>query len=126
MRLVPTKKPPLPHRQQVVLDFVTGHIERHGFAPSVREIAKHLDMESTNGVHEVLGVLEAKGFLRRAPFKARGIQVLPQARPGEEPSPSYSEWVEDCMQARMSALDEEIAKLRARLAACTCGARTAP
>jgi SOS-response transcriptional repressor LexA len=126
MRVISTGKPPLPPRQQEVLDFITSHIEGKGYAPSLREIGRHLGMKSTNGVDEVLGALEVKGFVRRAPFKARGIQVLAQAGAEDEPQSSYSEWVEDCMQARMAALDEEIAGLKARLRACTCGGGARP
>ncbi len=118
-----TPRPALPPRQQVVLDFIATHIERRGFAPSVREIAKQLGMRSTNAVCCHLLALERKGFIRRDSMKSRTIQVL--APIGDEPA-TYSELVEDLMQARMSALDEEIAGLKARLAACTCGAGATP
>jgi len=115
MSLASTEKPrpSLPPRQRKVLEFVATHIQGKGYAPSVREIAKHFGMKSTNAVDSVLGVLEVKGFVRRAPNKARGIQVLHTE--SDDAATSYSEVVEDMMQERIAKLDEAIAILRAAL-----------
>lgn len=110
---------PLTEKQRAVLAFIESEIRDKGYAPSVREIALHFKIKSTNGITDHLDALERKGAIRRDSMKCRTIQVL--APSSDEPA-SYSELVEDLMQARMSALDEEIAALKARLAACTCGA----
>jgi SOS-response transcriptional repressor LexA len=107
----------LPPRQRQVLNFITSHIQGKGYAPSVREIGRHFGMKSTNAVDDVLGALEAKGFVRRAPFKARGIQVLQSD--SDQAAVSYSEVVEDMMQRRISALDDEITGMHRELFSIT-------
>jgi repressor LexA len=36
-------------RQRQVLDFVTGCLDRHGYPPTLREIATHLGIRGTLG-----------------------------------------------------------------------------
>lgn len=66
---------PLTNRQQQVLDFIVAHTAETGYAPTVREIAKHLGIKSTNGVVDHLKAIERKGWITRNPMLPRTIRV---------------------------------------------------
>jgi repressor LexA len=65
---------PLTDRQQEVLEFVRQNA--HLYGPTVREIAAALAIKSPNGVVCHLKALERKGYVRRIPGKARGLEVV--------------------------------------------------
>lgn len=67
---------PLTPRQRDVLAFVVEHIERAGYPPTVREIARHFGFRSTRTAGEHLDKLAIKGALAITPGVARGIRVL--------------------------------------------------
>lgn len=62
-------------RQRQVLDFVTFHLERRGYPPTLREIAAHLGISGTLGASKHLAALERKGLLRRSAGSSRGLAV---------------------------------------------------
>lgn len=74
---------PLTRRQRAILDFITAFLERHGYAPSMEEIARHFGIVSLNAVHKHLRVLEERGFIRRLAGRARSIQL----QGAESPAP---------------------------------------
>ena len=47
-------------KQLRVLNFVNEQIKKEGYAPTVREICKALDLKSTSTVHGYLAKLEQK------------------------------------------------------------------
>lgn len=63
-------------RQEAVLEFISGFIQKRGIPPTVREIQGHFGFESTNAVTDHLEVLERKGCLRRRRGISRGIEIL--------------------------------------------------
>jgi repressor LexA len=65
----------LPPRQKQVLKYVIAHRDSHGTSPTLREIAKHLDINGTLGVIRHLEALEKKGFIKRN-SGSRGIIVV--------------------------------------------------
>lgn len=69
----------LTERQRKVLAFIEAQIQRHGYAPTIREIGRHLDISSTNGVNDHLKALEKKGYIRREDQKSRTLTVLRSA-----------------------------------------------
>ena len=69
-----TTRPPLTDRQAEVLAFVEANIGY--FGPTVREIARHMNIRNVTGVVGHLAALERKGYIRRTPNVARGIEVL--------------------------------------------------
>ena len=71
---------PLTKRQREILDYLTGYIGDHGFAPSFEEIAAAMKYTSLATVHEHLSNLERKGVIRRAYNESRAIEVLSRAR----------------------------------------------
>lgn len=62
-------------RQKAILDFVSGYLERHGYAPSLEEIAAHFGIASLNAVHKHLKVLQEKGYIQRLARRSRSIRV---------------------------------------------------
>jgi repressor LexA len=68
---------PLTRKQREILDYLTGCIERHGYAPSFEEIAEEFGYQSLATVHEHLTNLERKGYIRRSYNESRSIEVLP-------------------------------------------------
>lgn len=51
-------------RQQQVLDFITSYLDNNGYAPSQREIARHLGISGHLPAAKHLAALEKKGFLK--------------------------------------------------------------
>ena len=47
----------LTDRQQELLTFIEEHVRVHGFPPSIREMADHMGIRSTNGVNDHLKAL---------------------------------------------------------------------
>lgn len=66
-------------RQSQVLAFVTGFIDAHGYPPTLREIAAHLEVNGTLGVMRHLEALEKKGYLSKTAGSSRGIAVAGRA-----------------------------------------------
>lgn len=63
-------------KQQKVLDYVKEQIKKEGYAPSVREICKALDLKSTSTVHGYLSRLEKKGLIQKAALKPRTLRIV--------------------------------------------------
>lgn len=56
----------LTSRQQQVLDFIGSYHRVHGYSPTMREIAAHIGVSSTNGVNDHLKALARKGYVENA------------------------------------------------------------
>lgn len=67
--------PILPKTKQKVLHYLKDYIEQHGYAPTLTEIAKFLDVNALSTVHEHLQFLEERGFIERAEGEERGITL---------------------------------------------------
>ncbi len=63
-------------RQRQILDFIRQHIETNGSAPTLRQIADSINVNSLATVHEHLQTLEAKGLIKRQHGKTRAIELL--------------------------------------------------
>jgi repressor LexA len=66
-------------RKQRIVDFITTTVRQRGYPPSVREIAKAVDLASTSAVHHHLQALERDGSLERGASHSRAIRVMPSA-----------------------------------------------
>src|SRR4030042_7029186 len=69
-------------RQEKILDYINKKIKESGYPPSIREIAKAVNLSSSATVHSHLKKLEKKGYLKRNQSKPRAISVL--TRHGDE------------------------------------------
>ncbi len=63
-------------RQEKVLRFVEEFLSRHGFAPSVREVAAAMRIGTPKGAADHLKALERKGYLERSRGRSRAIRVM--------------------------------------------------
>ena len=68
---------PVTRRQREILDFIAGHLDAKGYAPSFEEIATQFGFHSLATVHEHLTNLERKGYIRRAHNESRAIEIVP-------------------------------------------------
>lgn len=66
----------LTKRQQEIYEHIRETIYHDGRPPTMREIGERFGIKSTNGVREALAVLEKKGYIRRAPYLSRGIELV--------------------------------------------------
>ncbi|MFA5076399.1 MAG: transcriptional repressor LexA [Patescibacteria group bacterium] len=67
----------LTKKQSQILDFIRDFILQHSYSPSFREIAQHFDLASVATVHQHIGALEKKGYLKRTGTQARSIELVP-------------------------------------------------
>ena len=63
-------------RQGQILDFIKQHIQAHGSAPTLRQIADAIGVSSLATVHEHLTTLEEKGLIKRKRGKNRSIELV--------------------------------------------------
>jgi len=61
----------LTERQQSVLAYIIAYQRRYAISPTVREIAKHLQLRSPGSIHRMLNILKAKGYLHADTPKKR-------------------------------------------------------
>lgn len=68
---------PLSRLQAECLKFLKAYSHIYGIAPSFKEMEQHLRVHSKSVVSKTLAVLEADGYIRRLPKRARAIELLP-------------------------------------------------
>ena len=67
----------LTRRQKEILDYLTRHIERKGYAPTIEEIGEHFGLNSLATVHKHLTNLQEKGLIKRAWNRSRALELVP-------------------------------------------------
>jgi repressor LexA len=70
----------LPKTKQRILEYLRDYIGKHGYAPTLSEIAKHLGVSALSTVHEHLAFLEDHGFIERGEGEERGISLTSRVR----------------------------------------------
>ena len=71
-----SNKTSLTHKQEKVLTFLKDFLYRHGYPPTVREIAHHLKMAGPHSAKRFLDMLEQKGYIRRIARSSRAIEII--------------------------------------------------
>lgn len=66
----------LTSQQEKLLDKIKQYIVNRGYAPTVRELCKEMDLSSTATVQVHLNNLEKKGYIRKEESKNRTIELL--------------------------------------------------
>lgn len=66
-------------RQRALLRAIDALTREKGYPPTLRELARALDVRSANGIRQQLLALERKGYLRREAGRPRGIVVAGRA-----------------------------------------------
>jgi len=72
---------PITVRQRRVLDYIRHYFDLHQEAPTIAQIGKQFGMTSSASAHNVVGILEREGFIRRIPNVSRGIELVVDAQP---------------------------------------------
>jgi repressor LexA len=67
----------LTRRQKQILDFVSRHIDKRGYAPTLEEIGAHFELSSLATVHKHLVNLQAKGVIKRENNRSRALELVP-------------------------------------------------
>jgi len=67
---------PLTLKQERVFSFLKDYLSRHGYPPTVREIAQHLKMAGPHSAKRFLDMLEQKGYIRRVAKSSRAIELV--------------------------------------------------
>lgn len=73
---VTTQQVKLSPKQQIVLDFIKKYIDEKGFPPSIRTTMEGVGYASTSTVHNILVILERKGYILRNPGGPRAVKVM--------------------------------------------------
>lgn len=63
-------------RQNQILDYIKQHIQMHGSAPTLKDIAQAIGVSSLATVHEHLTTLESKGLLKRSVGRNKTMEVI--------------------------------------------------
>jgi repressor LexA len=66
----------LGERPLKILAFLGDYQDKHGYSPSIREIGKHISVDSTSLVDYYLNQLAEKGFIERDDRVSRSIRIL--------------------------------------------------
>jgi repressor LexA len=72
---------PLTAKQSEIMDVIRKALMRDGQAPTVREIGKLTGLRSSCSVQKHLNQLEAKGCIKRDPYKYRSIELTQDGAP---------------------------------------------
>jgi repressor LexA len=68
--------PILYNRERRALEFIAQYIQRHGYAPTLSEIAEGLGVNAVSTVHEHLARLVEKGYIKKTVGFERGIELV--------------------------------------------------
>ena len=63
----------LSDKQQKILDYLKNFSDKHGYAPSVRDVAEACDLGASSVAQYYLDVLEKKGHISRMKGISRSI-----------------------------------------------------
>ena len=77
----------LTDRQRIVLDYLRDYTAANGVPPSMAEIGRACGGVSATAALAHIVALERKGYIRRDPHRARGVELI--AQPGTEERPSF-------------------------------------
>lgn len=68
--------PVLYSKERQVLEFISQYIQRHGYAPTLIEIAEGMGVNAVSTIHEHLAKLADKGFIKKTAGFERGIELI--------------------------------------------------
>tara|TARA_Y100001972_G_scaffold38677_1_gene47669 strand:+ start:8439 stop:8645 length:207 start_codon:yes stop_codon:yes gene_type:complete len=65
----------LTEKQASVLAYISRHVRRYGYAPSVREVADATGRSPT-AAHHLMTQLEKRGAIKRSRYETRAIEMM--------------------------------------------------
>lgn len=68
--------PVLYNKERQALEFIIQYIQRHGYAPTLIEIAEGIGVNAVSTVHEHLEKLIQKGFIKKSAGFERSIELI--------------------------------------------------
>ena len=63
-------------KQEQILKFLIDYLDNNPYPPSYREIAKGVNIKSTNSIKKYLDILEEKNLIKRNDYQNRSIQIV--------------------------------------------------
>ncbi len=72
----PTQPTYLTKKQKNIFDFVKDYVEKNGYAPSYREIARNFNISSPATIYEHIKTLKEKGYIKNAVRHARSLELV--------------------------------------------------
>ena len=63
-------------KQKKILDFIIFFTEKHGYAPSLKEIAFRFRLKAMSTVHQHIKALRKKGYLKKEENQPRGVSLF--------------------------------------------------
>lgn len=63
-------------KQKKILDYITLFSQKHGYAPSLEEIASHSRLNAISTVHHHIKALKNKGYLKKEENQPRGVSLF--------------------------------------------------
>lgn len=63
-------------RERQTLEMIAQYIQRHGYAPTLIEVAEALQVNAVSTVHEIIARLVMKGYLKKSAGFERGIELV--------------------------------------------------
>jgi repressor LexA len=76
-----TRSETLGEMHRKILRVVESYLRQNGYAPSIREIAKQINCESTSYVKYYLDQLQEMGYIERGERKSRSIRLVKSVAP---------------------------------------------
>jgi len=68
-------------RRKKIMSYVKSYTRKHGFAPSIEEIAEGVGLESKTAVRHHLAILAEDGKVTMQPGKYRSLRVVDPPKP---------------------------------------------
>lgn len=68
-------------RQARLLQCIEVTLAKHGYVPTLRELAQAMGVTSLQGIKDHLAALERKGYIRRSPGRRRAIELVQRTSP---------------------------------------------
>ena len=68
----------LTKRQLQLFKFLQQFKKENEVMPTFTEMMEHMNVKSKSGIYNLLGYIEWKGYISRAPAHARAIKILKQ------------------------------------------------
>lgn len=65
-------------KERRALEFIAQYIHRHGYSPTLKEIAEALGFSALSTAHEHIQSLLLKGYLKRSDGVKRGLEIVDQ------------------------------------------------
>jgi repressor LexA len=93
----------LTDRQKEMLAYIEERIARTGQSPTYREMEADLHMASPGVVHRAIERLVDRGFLRRLPMRARGLEVI---KPQTHLNPEYQRGLQEGLRLRQAGEED--------------------